>query len=197
MKSWAVIAAGALLCATRVARADENLTLPTRAGGPDRVDAGVFIGQPAALPAGVASGVEVGVARAYGPAFAYGARLAVAGITESSEAFTASDLDFRGRATAALGHVIGRGELALRLGAGANLVYEDRTRNGGGRAGLMGSALETHTLGALPAVDLEAVLALHVYGPWLVVVTGGGTADLRDGGVFGGFVAGIAIGWQP
>jgi hypothetical protein len=193
----ALIAAVALVGATRGARADDNLTLPARAGGPDRVDAGVFIGEPAALPAGIASGVELGVARADGSAFAYGARLAIAGITESSEAFTASDLDIRGRVTAALRHAIGRGELALRLGAGANVVYEDRTRNGGSRAGLMGSALETHTLGTLPAVDLEAVIALHVYGPWLVVASGGPTADVLHGGVYGGFVAGIAIGWQP
>ena len=89
-------------------------------------------------------------------------------------------------------HAIGRGEIALRLGAGANIVYEDRTRNGGERAGLMGDALGTRAVAALPAADLEAVLALHVRGPWLVVASGGPTAELFDGGVHSGFVAGIA-----
>lgn len=180
-----------------VARADDAMTFAATDGGPYRLDAGFFAAMPAGLPSGIEDGAVIGATRACGCAFAYGARIAVTGITESSEAYTASDIDVRARATAALRHAVGRTELALRLGAGANIVYEDRTRNGGDRAGLTGDALETRTLAALPAADLEAVIAMHVIGPWLVIASGGPTAEILDGGLHGGFVAGVGIGWQP
>jgi len=188
----------AIACPAELARADDyEHSFATRPGGPYLVDGGFFVGMPAALPAGMAPGAVVGVQRACGCAFAYGVRLAVAAITESSEAYTASDIDMRARATAAVRHAIGRGDLALRLGVGTNVVYEDRTRNGGTRAGLTGSALETQAVAALPAADLEAVIGLHVAGPWLFVATGGPTIDVLDGHARGGWIASIGVGWQP
>jgi hypothetical protein len=196
VKLLAVLAFVAATSAT--ASADDTIVLTPRSEpGPYRVDAGFYTGMPAGLPAGLEPGVGAGVTRDCGCLFAYGARLAVAGTTESSQAFTTSDVDLRLRATGSLHHSIGRGELSLRLGAGVNVVYEDRVRNGGDRAGLTGDALETRALAALPAADLEGVLALHLIGPWLVIASGGPTADILNGALHGGFVAELAIGWQP
>lgn len=178
--------------------ADETVVLTPRAEpGPYRIDAGFYTGMPPGLPSGLEPGFGAGITRECGCMFAYGARFAIAGITESSEAFTASDVDIRLRATGSLRHVVGRGELSLRLGAGINLVYEDRSRNGGDRAGLTGDALQTSTLAALPAADLDGVLALHLIGPWLLVASAGPTADILNGALRAGFGAELAIGWQP
>ena len=196
MKSLATFTLLGLTCATAVA--DDTIMLAPRGEpGPDRVDAGLYAGMPAGLPSGLEPGLGIGVTRECGCVFAYGLRLAVAGITESSEAYTTSDIDFRARVIAALHHSIGRGELSLRLGGGTNVVYEDRVRNGGNRAGLTGDALETRTVAALPAADLEGVIALHVIGPWLVIASGGPTIEILNSSVHGGFVAGLAVGWQP
>jgi hypothetical protein len=185
-----------LMCATAVA--DDTIVLAPRAEtGPDRVDAGLYTGMAAGLPSGLEPGLGIGITHECGCWFAYGARLAVAGITESSEAYTASDIDFRVRVIAAIHHSVGRGELSLRLGAGTNIVYEDRVRNGGDRAGLTGDALETRTVAALPAADLEGVITLHVIGPWLFIASGGPTVEILNSAAHGGFVAGLAVGWQP
>jgi hypothetical protein len=108
-----------------------------------------------------------------------------------------TDQELRVRATIAARHDAGRATLALRLGGGANVVYEDRTRNGGDRAGLMGSALETRALAALPAVDAEAVIGLRVAGAWRFVASGGPTVELFDSALHGGFVAELGVGWNP
>jgi hypothetical protein len=180
------------------AAADDTIVLTPRSdAGPYRFDAGAYAGMPAGLPAGIEPGIGLGAMRECGCAFAYGARLAIAGITESSEEYTTSDLDFRARLTVALRHVVGRGELALRLGGGANIVYEDRVRNGGDRAGLTGDALQTRTVAALPAIDLEGVISLHVIGAWMVIASAGPTGEILNSNIHGGFVGGLAIGWQP
>jgi hypothetical protein len=198
VKSLATFTLGWLAVASASAFADDTIVLTPRGEpGPYRVDAGLYTGMPAGLPAGIEPGLGLGITRECGCVFAYGARLDIAGITESSEAWTASDIDTRLRVFAALHHSAGRGELSLRLAGGTNLVYEDRVRNGGDRAGLTGDALETHTVAALPAADLEAVISLHLIGPWLVIASGGPTAEILNSELHGGFVAGLAVGWQP
>ncbi|HEY1814778.1 MAG TPA: hypothetical protein VGG74_20670 [Kofleriaceae bacterium] len=199
MKSLAAftLVVGSVLACTP-AFADDTIVLSPRSEpGPYRVDAGLYEGMPAGLPAGIEPGIGLGFTRECGCVFAYGVRLAIAGITESSEAWTASDVDTRLRVFAALHHSVGRGELSLRLGGGTNIVYEDRVRNGGDRAGLTGDALGTRTVAALPAADLEAVVALHLIGPWLVIASAGPTAEILNSELHGGFVAGVAVGWQP
>jgi hypothetical protein len=198
VKSLSVAGFAVVALASAVATADDTIVLAPRAEpGPYRLDAGLYAGMPAGLPSGLEPGFGAGVTRECGCMFAYGARFSIAGITESSDAYTASDIDLRLRATGSLRHAIGRGELSLRLGAGVNVVYEDRVRNGGDRAGLTGDALQTRALAALPAADLEGVVTMHLIGPWLVAISAGPTADILNGALHGGFVAGLAIGWQP
>jgi hypothetical protein len=165
--------------------------------GPLVVDAGFVTGLPAALPSGLVTGVGAGIERTCTCWLAYGARLAWDTIGASSEVFTVSDQELRVRATVALRHDVGRATLALRLDAGTNIVYEDRVRNGGARAGLTGSALETTEIAALPAIDLEGVLGLRIAGPWRFVVSGGPSGEILNGAGKGGWIAEIGIGWQP
>ena len=87
--------------------------------------------------------------------------------------------------------------IGLRLGLGTTIVREDRTRQEGMRAGLTGSALETVEYAALPAGEVEGVVALHLFGPWLVIASGGPSADVLDGTTRGGWIAQLSVGWQP
>nr|HEX4313809.1 hypothetical protein [Kofleriaceae bacterium] len=193
----------ALACVAAPARADDGRLLGDRTfavatgGGPYVVDAGLVTALPSALPSGIAAGIGAGIDRTCTCWLSYGARLAWDDITASSEAFTVTDQELRARATVSIRHDAGRGTLALRLGGGANVVYEDRTRNGGDRAGLMGSALETRALAALPAIDVEAVVGLRVAGAWRFQVSGGPSVELFDSALHGGFVAELGVGWQP
>jgi len=100
--------------------------------------------------------------------------------------------EFRGRRASA-----GRGTIGLRIGVGGTLVHESRVRNQGMRAGLMGSELETSAFRLLPAADLDAVVALHVAGPWLLMTSGGPSVDLLDGKLHGGWSAQLGVAWQP
>jgi len=65
------------------------------------------------------------------------------------------------------------------------------------RAGLMGADLATSATTPLPAADLEAVVSVHVAGPWLLSLSGGPSALLSDGAVLGGWIAQLGAGWQP
>jgi hypothetical protein len=161
------------------------------------VDGGLVLVMPAGLPTGMSSGVGAGVSHDCTCWFSYGARLSASTVTESSEAWTVYDWDFRLRVTAGLHHRFGRGEIGFRVGAGTTLVREDRTRNEGMRAGLTGSALESVEWAALPAGEVEGVVALHLFGPWLMIASGGPAADVLDSTVHGGWVAQLSVGWQP
>ena len=91
----------------------------------------------------------------------------------------------------------GRGTLGLRLGLGGTLVHETRDRNQGMRAGLTGSELETSAFALLPAADLDAVVALHIAGPWLLMTSGGPSLDVHDGKLHAGWSAELGVAWQP
>jgi hypothetical protein len=105
--------------------------------------------------------------------------------------------DLRLRATGGLQKAAGRGTIGLRLGLGGTLVHETRVRNQGMRAGLSGSELEASALRLVPAADLDAVVALHVAGPWLLVTSGGPSVDVLDGKLHAGWSAQLGVAWQP
>jgi hypothetical protein len=159
------------------------------------VDGGLVVGFPAALPTGLATGVGAGVTM--GRTLALGARAAWVTATESSLPWTVTHSDLRLRTTAALQAAPGRATIGLRLGLGGTLVHETRVRNQGMRAGLSGSELETSSFAMLPAADLDAVVALHIAGPWLLVTSGGPSIDLVDGKLRGGWSAELGVAWQP
>jgi hypothetical protein len=159
------------------------------------VDGGLVVGFPSALPTGLATGAGLGVSR--GGWLAWGARAAWVTATESSLPWTVTQSDLRLRVTGALQQAAGRGTLGLRLGLGGTLVHESRVRNQGMRAGLTGSALETSAFEMLPAADLDAVIALHIAGPWLMMLSGGPSVDVLDDKLHAGWSAQLGVAWQP
>ncbi len=172
-------------------------TFAVKSTGTLRLDGAMLVAMPSALPSGMATGLSAGITRECGCLLAYGARVQWAYISESSTFWNVTQQDLRLRATGSLRHAFGRGSLALQLGLGTNIVYEDRTRAQGMAAMLSGSALETRAVAALPAADLEAVVALHVAGPWLMIASGGPSVDILSGNLRGGWTAELGVGWQP
>jgi len=196
----AVLLALLWLASPRAARADDGALLDSdalryRSSGELAIDAGLAVGLPAALPTGLATGVTAGVAA--GRTLAWGARASWVTATESSLPWTVTHSDLALRVTGAIQAAPGRGIIGLRLGLGGTLVHETRVRNQGMRAGLTGSALETSALALLPAVDLDAVVALHIAGPWLLVTSGGPSVDRHDGALHAGWNAQLGVAWQP
>jgi hypothetical protein len=159
------------------------------------VDGGLAVGFPAALPTGLARGVGLGVS--HGTTLAWGARASWQTATESSLAWAVTHRDLKLRVTGAVQAAAGRGTLGLRAALGGTLVHESRLRNQGMRAGLSGDELESSAFRMLPAADLDAVVALHVAGPWLLVTTGGPSFALLDGELRTGWSAQLGVAWQP
>ncbi len=182
----------------QLARADGTLadddTWAYRSTGDLAIDAGLVVGFPAALPTGLSKGIGAGFTQGRG--LAWGARGSWVTATESSLPWTVTQSDLNLRVTGAVQRVAGRGTIGLRLGLGGTLVHESRVRNQGMRAGLTGSALETSTFAMLPAANLEAVIALHVAGPWLVMMSGGPSVDVLSGSLHAGWSAELGVAWQ-
>jgi hypothetical protein len=168
---------------------------PYRTGGPLAVDGGLLMSRAMTLGTGMSTGVAAGAS--YGRRLAVGLRASWATATESSLVWAVTHTDYRLRLLGAAQQPVGRGVVGLRLGLGTTIVHEDRVRNQGQRAMLTGSALETTTTAALPAGDLEAVVSVHVAGPWLLVVSGGPSALISDGSWLTGWTAELGVGWQP
>jgi hypothetical protein len=189
----AIVASGA-----RIAAADGRLidddTFAVSSHGPNAVDANLVVGTASALPSGLATGLGAGFTRECTCWFSYGARFAWTTVTESNMTWTVTHDDFRFRAFGAVRHTIGRGSLQLRLGAGPTVVHERRDRNGqpAGSPDLGTSATEV-----VPALDLEAVFAVHVAGPWVGIIDAGPTVDRTGGALHGGWIAGLGVAWQP
>jgi len=184
----------------RTSRADDAALLTDdtwryRSAGDLVVDGGLVLGFPAALPTGLAKGVGAGVMT--GRQLAWGARASWVTATESSLPWTVTHSDLRLRVAGALQTAAGRGTLGLRLGLGGTLVHESRVRNQGMRAGLTGSDLESSAFSMLPAADLDAVVALHVAGPWLLMMSGGPTVDVFESKLHAGWSAQLGVAWQP
>lgn len=193
------VALFATLASARPVRADVPLftedTWKFHSCGCLAIDGGLVFGFPAALPTGVASGIGGGFT--YGHMLAWGARASWSRASDSSLAWAATQDEFRLRLAGSVQHSAGRGMLALRLSLGTTVVHEDRMRNQGMRAGLTGSALETTATSALPAGELEAVVGIHVRGPWIVAMSGGPSIDVVNGAAHAGWTAELGVAWQP
>jgi hypothetical protein len=190
------------LCAglPSVALADDGMLLGDdtwryHSSGALALDGGLVVGFPAALPTGMSTGVGLGITS--GKTLTWGARATWVTATESSLPWTVTQSDLRLRVTGGVQARPGRGIIGLRLGLGGTLVHETRVRNQGMRAGLMGSDLESSAFEMLPAADLDAVVALHIAGPWLLVTSGGPSVDYIDGKLHGGWTAELGVAWQP
>lgn len=165
-------------------------------GGPTLVDAGLIVGFPTALPTGLARGLGAGITQGSGP-LRWGARAAWVTATESTLAWQVTHSDLRLRLAGSVQHDAGRGAIGLRLGAGGTVVHESRLRNQGMRAGLTGSELETSAFRLVPAGELEAVVTLHLIGPWLLTISGGPSLAVVEGAVHGSWIAELGVGWRP
>ncbi len=173
-------------------------TFAVHSEGSLALDGALYVATPAQLPAGMSTGVAAGVTRGCGCLLAYGLRASWSQVTESSPVWSVTQWDMKLRASGALRHRAGRGTLSLRLSAGATVVREDRVRNQAMTAGLTGGAFETKAYALMPAGELEGVITLHVAGPWLAIVSAGPSLLVDpSGGVRGGFVAQMGVGWQP
>ena len=168
---------------------------PVRAGGRLTLDGGVLLALPAALGTGMSTGVGLGAM--YGHRLRVGLRVSGSTASESSIDWAVTHTELRLRAAADFRHQAGRGAVGLRLGVGPTIVHETRLRNQGPRAGLTGSDLETTALATLPSVDLDAVVGVHIAGPWLLMLSGGPTATWVSGDLKMGWSALIGTGWQP
>jgi hypothetical protein len=193
----AVAPAPAATAAAPVASAGASDPWRIRPDGWMTVDGGLVLGFPVALGTGLSTGVGGGAMLRVGRFFSWGGRASWSTATESSIAWTVTHADVRLRAAAAIEYPAGRGRFGLRLGAGPTIIHESRVRNQGMRAGLTGSDLETATFTTLPTADLEAVVSLHILGPWLLAISGGPSLTILDGGAHAGFTALIGMGWQP
>src|SRR5581483_11406594 len=116
--------------------------------------------------------------------------------TESSTAWAVTHDELRLRAAADFQHEAGRGAFGIRLGVGPIIVHETRNRNQAARAGLTGSDAQTTALSLLPSVDLDAVVGLHIAGPWLLMLSGGPSASWVGGDFKAGWSALVGTGWQ-
>ena len=162
-------------------------------------DSQLVLALPAALPTGMSAGVGAGFSRraTAGGTLAWGARASWSTATEYTLVDTVRNDDIRLRVCGLVQHNAGRGSFGLRVGAGATVVYEGRTRAQGNRAGLSGSALETTAWYLLPAADLEGVVVLRVWKSWGMSLNGGPSLHLIDGSVHAGWSSGLGVAWQP
>ena len=181
-----------------VASADRSSkdALPITSSGDFLLDASFVAGRPLAMPTGLSSGVGVS-ATAARCAFRWGVRAALVTASESTMAWDVTQTDLQLRALAGLERRVGRGRLGMRIGAGATVIHESRERVQGSRAGASGEDLEMTANQLVPVADVEAVVGLHVFGPWLITISGGPSFAAIDGDPDVRWVSMIGIGWQP
>jgi hypothetical protein len=158
-----------------------------RSTGDLTLDGGLLLALPTALGPGLSSGFGFGVTG--GRLVAWEARASWSTATESSIPWTVTQSEVRLRVGGVLQHRLGRARAGLRVGVGPTVVHETRLRNG--------STLQTSAFATLPAGEVEAFVAVHLFGPWLVTLSGGPSAALDDAGLRGGWVSLIGAGWQP
>ena len=169
-------------------------TFAVRDGGHYIFDGGLFAAQPAALPSGISTGFGAGITRQCGCGLSYGLRESWSIDDASSLDWNVTQWDLRMRALVQVRHTAGRGVLALRLGGGPTIVHEHRVLIGSAEAH---NLMESSSTAMLPAVDLEALVGLHVAGPWLAMISAGPTIEVLDSNLRGGWIAQIGVGWQP
>jgi len=54
-----------------------------------------------------------------------------------------------------------------------------------------------YPVATLPAGEVEAFVALHLFGPWLFTVSGGPSASIDSGNARAGWISMMGVGWQP
>jgi hypothetical protein len=184
------------------------LALPAMAEEPEpdhpwrgkQLHAALLNGLPAVLGTGMSTGASLrwlqplrqGQAR-----WVWGTEISAGSATEYGASWQVSQLDLRLRAVVGAQAALGRGKMALLLGAGTTLVREDRLRNQGERLGLSGDALEQSSWGALGSLDLSWSLAAPVAGPWAAVVSAGPALHLGSSGAAMGWTTLLGVGWMP
>ena len=161
--------------------------LRVQSSGPLTVDGGLVLALPTALGPGLSTGFGIGITR--GHLLAWEARASWSTATESSVPWTVTQSDLRLRVGGVIQHTLGRARVGLRVGVGPTIVHETRLRNG--------STLETSAFSTLPAGEVDAFVAVHVFGPWLFNMAGGPSAAVNSGSLRGGWVSLIGVGWQP
>lgn len=163
------------------------------------VDAQLVLALPAALAPGLSSGVGASYLRGAtaGGHLAWGGRASWSTATEYTRTEAVRNDDIRLRLSGVVRHLAGRGWFGARVGVGATVVYENRTRAQGSRAGLTGSDLENSAWYLLPAADLEGVVVLRVWGDWGMSLEGGPTLHLVDGDARFGWTTALGVTWQP
>jgi hypothetical protein len=158
-----------------------------RSSGSLMLDAGLLASPAAWLGPSLSTGAAIGVTK--GNWIAWQVRASWSSATESSIAWAVTQSELRLRAGGTVQHALGRARVGLRLGIGPSIVHETRDRNQ--------SALQTSAFAAIPAGDLEAVLALHVFGRWLLVMSGGPDVSWSGGSLHAGWLGQLGVGWQP
>jgi len=162
------------------------------------VDGHLLLASPAALSTGMSAGVGLAFMRVAtrGGLLAWGARASWSTTTEYSRTEIVRNDDIRFRLCGQIQHAVGRGLFGLRVGLGGTLVYEDRTRAQGARAGLTGSQLEDTVWSLLPAADVEGIVVLQIWNSWGMSVSGGPAMHWRDSGLHAGWTSGLGVTWQ-
>jgi hypothetical protein len=160
-----------------------------------QIDVGAGFGFPTALTTGLSTGVSAGATVGECP-LRWGVRAAWVSTTESNLVWSVTNSDLHLRLTGSAQHDAGRGTFAVRAGIGPTMIHETKVRNQGMRAGLTGTDLQTSAFQLAPALDLEAVVLLHITGPWMVVLAGGPSAALVGSKLHGSWNAEIGVAWQ-
>jgi hypothetical protein len=192
-----VLVAGALL-GGRPAAAEpptaEPPTATTVVAPAHEVEARLLLALPAALPTGLTTGVQAAYLHGRGW-LRYGAGASWGTATEYTLTEIVRNDDIRLRLFGVAQRAVGRGTVALRLGLGGTLVYENRTRAQGNRAGLTGEALSASTWAMLPGADLELHVTLRVFRAWALTAGGGPSLHIVNGGARFGWLGGVGIAW--
>jgi hypothetical protein len=189
-----VLVVGALLAAAP-ARAEPPPEATAAAAPRHEAEVRLLLALPAALPTGMATGVEA--AYTYGRGWLrYGGGASWGSATEHTLTEIVRNDDIRLRLFGVAQHRVGRAAMSLRLGLGGTVVYEGRTRAQGSRAGLTGAALSTSTWALLPGADLEARVSIHILRGFCATVGGGPSLHVVNGGARAGWLGGVGVAWQ-
>lgn len=158
------------------------------------LDAGIVAAHPVALETGLATGVGAGIT--FGHGWTWGARASWTRATETAIDWTVTHDDLRAAVVGGGQVSAGRGDLGLRLGLGGAGVRERRERIHGDVAGSQGRARSDRRMTWAPAADLDAVVALHISGAWMMVLSGGPSLAYIDRAVHMGWMSQLGAAWQ-
>jgi len=166
------------------------------------LEAGVITALPAILEVGQTLGGQAALTVGYG-AFLYGVNASVSEAKEYSQSWRVTHTELRVRALGGVRAAAGRGTWILRLGLGLSLVHEGRVRHDVAEVDAGNVVREESAWAAVPAVDLEGGLVLHLAGAWgIALFLGptlhfGGATNSGDGGVRWGYSGSASLVWTP